>query len=57
MHYSQILGQTIGICLADNVANLVVDGKAQIQTDDGIVDVEVIDTHAFFDVAGERMKA
>jgi len=57
VHYSQILDQTIGISLAEARDDLVVADKAKVQTDDGIVEVDVIKTHAFFDTEGARMKA
>jgi sarcosine oxidase subunit alpha len=57
VHYSRVLDQTIGISLAESCEGLISDGKATIRTDDGIVEAEVIKEHAFFDPAGERMKA
>ena len=56
VHYSRLLDQTIGISFVKNSKELVVDGKAQIKTDDGIVEVDVIEGHAFFDPKGERMR-
>ena len=56
VHYSYVLDQTIGISLAQNRDDLIVDGKVTIMTDDGPVKADVLDGHAFFDPKGERMR-
>ena len=49
VHYSRVLGQTIGISFAENHDALVTNGKAKIKTGDEIVEVDVIKGHSFFD--------
>ena len=56
VHYSRVLDQTIGISLAENDPELVIDGKARIKTEDRIVEVDVLKGHSFWDPKGERMK-
>lgn len=57
VHFSRVLGQTIGISLAENRDDLIKDGNVQIKTDDGLVEAQVLKGHSFFDPKGERMRA
>lgn len=56
VHYSRLLGQTIGISFAKNHKNLIVDGKVRIKTEDGVAEADVLKGYAFLDPKCKRMR-